>query len=72
MLAWGGIMGIWDATKRLLRGSGTKTLPITLEPGEVEKARSVASHRPGTLTSVGGDLVLTSRRLILPRSTPAM
>ena len=57
-------MGVLDAARRIFSGSGTRTLPVTLEPGELEEARCVASYRPGTLTSVGGDLVLTSRRLV--------
>jgi hypothetical protein len=35
-----------------------------MAPGEVLKARAVASVRPGSWRSVGGDLVLTNRRLV--------
>ncbi len=57
-------MGVLNSIRRLLAGSGTKTLPVSLDPGETEQARWVASNRPGTVTSVGGDLVLTNRRLV--------
>ena len=50
--------------KDLLGGSGTRVRPVSLQQGETELCREVASARPGTLTSVGGDLVLTDRRLI--------
>ena len=39
------------------------TLPIELAPGETERLRVVASKNPGG-ASVGGDLVLTDRRLV--------
>ena len=57
-------MGLLDALTGLLSGSGTSTVRLDLEPGEAEITRAVASHRPGTLTSVGGDLILTDRRLV--------
>jgi len=57
-------MGVLDALKDVLSGGGKRTLPIAMEPGESELAREVASARPGTLRSVGGDLVLTDRRLV--------
>lgn len=50
--------------KELLAGRGTRVRPVSLRQGETELCREVASARPGTLTSVGGDLVLTDRRLI--------
>ena len=50
--------------KDLLAGSGTRVRPVSLQQGETELCREVGSARPGTLTSVGGDLVLTDRRLI--------
>jgi hypothetical protein len=50
--------------KDLFRGSGTRTRPLVLLEGETEVLRVTASARPGTLTSVGGDLVLTTRRLV--------
>lgn len=56
-------MGLTDALGGLLGGSGMTTLPVPLQPGEVEIAREVASLRPGSLRSIGGDLVLTDHRL---------
>jgi hypothetical protein len=53
-------MGLRD----LLSGSGTRTRPLVLLKGESEVLRVVATAQPGTLTSVGGDLVLTTKRLI--------
>src|SRR4051794_6800315 len=50
--------------KDLLGGSGTRTRPLVLLEEEREITREVASARPGTLTSVGGDLVLTTKRLV--------
>lgn len=57
-------MGIFDHVAGLLSGAGKATLTVQLEPGETEVTRAVASNRPGTVTSVGGDLVLTNRRLV--------
>ena len=57
-------MGIFDSVTGLVRGSGTRTVEVQLQPGEVELTRAVASNRPGGLTSVGGDLILTSMRLV--------
>ncbi len=53
-----------DAFVGLLGGSGTRTVPVALQPGETEMAREVASLRPGELSSVGGDLVVTNRRVV--------
>jgi hypothetical protein len=59
------IMGFdFGALKNTLRGSGKETLPIELAAGETERTRVVASRNPGGLGSAGGDLVLTSQRLI--------
>ncbi|OLT12274.1 hypothetical protein BJF78_24755 [Pseudonocardia sp. CNS-139] len=57
-------MGILDALANIVSGSGKQTIQIQFEEGEVERARVTASWNPGTLKSVGGDLVLTNRRLI--------
>lgn len=54
----------FGALKRTLAGSGKETLPIELMHGEFERTRVVASRDPGGLRSVGGDLVLTNKRLI--------
>jgi hypothetical protein len=49
-------MGTLDALRNTLSGSGTRTLQLQLDPGEIEIARAVASYRPGTPKQVG-DLV---------------
>lgn len=50
--------------KDLLAGNGARARPVSLKHRETELCREVASARPGTLTAIGGDLVLTNRRLI--------
>ena len=59
-------MGDFDfgAAARLIGGSGRDTMPFELSEGEKEVLRVVGSRRPGGLTSVGGDLVLTNKRLL--------
>lgn len=57
-------MSVLDAFSGLFGGSGKSPLPLALAEGEVEVTRAVASFRPGGLTSVGGDLVLTTKRLV--------
>src|ERR1044072_850553 len=47
----------------LFSGDGKRPLPIEPAPGETELLREVASKHPGG-ASVGGDLVLTDRRLV--------
>lgn len=49
---------------RTVNGSGRETLPIKLMPGETETMRVTASRNPGDLRSVGGDLLLTTKRLV--------
>jgi hypothetical protein len=44
-------------------GGGTQVAPVPLEDGETELAREVAAAHPGTLSSIPGELVLTSSRL---------
>jgi hypothetical protein len=50
--------------KDLLPGTGTRTVPVPLADGETEELRVVAAVHPGTLSSIAGDLVLTSSRLV--------
>src|SRR3954453_21957382 len=57
-------MGILDSFAGIFSGSGKTALALQLEPGEIEVTRAVASIHPGTIRSVGGDLVLTNRRLV--------
>lgn len=58
-------MGILDNISGLLGGSGKGAVPITLDDGEVEVARVVACTVKGAGRPwVGGDLVLTNRRLL--------
>lgn len=59
-------MGLRD----LLGGNGTRVRSVSLQEGETEICREVACVRPGTLTSLGGELVLTDRRLVFcPQQT---
>ena len=60
----GRALGIIDSLKGLVSGSGTRTVALQLQPNEVEVTRAVASNRPGGMTSVGGDLILTNVRLV--------
>jgi hypothetical protein len=53
-------MGLRD----LLPGTGTRTVPLALADGESELLRVVAAVHPGTLSSIAGDLVLTTSRLV--------
>jgi hypothetical protein len=58
-------MGLFDSLKNVLSGSGTTTEPVELEPGEHEVTRVVACTVKGAGRAwVGGDLVLTDRRLL--------
>jgi len=52
-------MGLKD-----LLGGGARTVPVPMEDGETELARAVAAVHPGTLSSIPGELVLTSSRLV--------
>lgn len=62
-------MGVWNNLGGLLGGSGRRTVPLDLLPGEQEVLRVVGSARPG-LASVGGELVLTTMRVcFLPWNT---
>lgn len=47
-----------------LSNSGGQTLPVQLLPGEVQILSAVGSWKPGTMVSVGGDVVLTNIRVI--------
>jgi hypothetical protein len=52
-------MGLKD-----LLGGGTQVMPVPMDDGETELVREVAAVHPGTLSSIPGDLVLTSSRLV--------
>jgi hypothetical protein len=52
-------MGLKD-----LLGGGTQIEPVSFGDGETELVREVATVHPGTLSSIPGDLVLTSSRLV--------
>jgi hypothetical protein len=52
-------MGVLDSISAILGGKGKKTVPVQLNPGELELARSVAN-----LKQVGGDLVVTNQRVV--------
>jgi hypothetical protein len=52
-------MGLKD-----LLGGGTQAAPVAMDDGETELVREVAAVHPGTLSSIPGDLVLTSSRLV--------
>lgn len=54
----------FESAGRLIGGSGLETMAYELSYGEVEVLRVVGSKRPGKITSVGGDLVLTNLRVI--------
>ncbi|MGY1604784.1 hypothetical protein [Geodermatophilus sp. SYSU D00815] len=45
-------------------GGGTQVVPVPLADGETELAREVAAVHPGTLSSIPGELLLTSARLV--------
>ncbi len=63
-------MGIRDHLTNLASGAGRTTVPLDLVSGERELLRAYANARPGTLTSVGGQLVLTTERIaFLPWNT---
>jgi hypothetical protein len=47
-----------------LFGGGAQVVPIPMDDGETELVREVATVHPGTLSSIPGDLVLTSSRLV--------
>lgn len=53
-----------NALWRTVNGSGRETMPIQWMPGETEIIRVTASRNPGGLRGVGGDLLLTTKRLI--------
>ena len=55
---------LFGAASNLIGGSGRETMPFELSEGETEVLRVVGSKRPGTFTSVGGDLVLTNFRVL--------
>lgn len=57
-------MGVIDNFRNLAGGAGRRTVPVTLLEGEQELLRVNANRRPGSLRSVGGELVLTSDRVI--------
>ena len=50
--------------KDLFGGGGAQVLPVPMDEGETELVREVATVHPGTLSSIPGDLVLTSSRLV--------
>ena len=58
-----------------LFGGGTQVVPIPMDDDETELVREVATVHPGTLSSIPGDLVLTSSRLVFApmegKKTPA-
>ena len=47
-----------------LFGGGAQVVPIPMDAEETELTREVATVHPGTLSSIPGDLVLTSSRLV--------
>jgi hypothetical protein len=47
-----------------LFGGGAQVVPIPMDDEETELTREVATVHPGTLSSIPGDLVLTSSRLV--------
>ena len=47
-----------------LFGGGTQVVPIPMDDDETELVREVATVHPGTMSSIPGDLVLTSNRLV--------
>lgn len=61
--------------KDLLGRGGTQAASFAMDDGETELAREVAAVHPGTLSSIPGDLVLTSSRLVFAplqgRTSPA-
>lgn len=57
-------MGALDPVRRLFSGKQKTPRVLELLPGEREVARAVAAYRPGSMKSVGGNLVLTNLRLV--------
>lgn len=57
-------MGLFDSFRNVLRGSGRETLPVELAEGERERGRFVAAKLAGNVAAVGGDLVVTDRRVV--------
>ena len=47
-----------------LFGGGAQVVPVPMDDDETELVREVATVHPGTLSSIPGDLVLTSARLV--------
>jgi hypothetical protein len=47
-----------------LFGGSTQAVPVPMDDDETELVREVATVHPGTLSSIPGDLVLTSSRLV--------
>jgi hypothetical protein len=56
-------MSIVDNLRGLLGGSGRTTVPVDPLPGEKEIRRFYACRAPGSLRSVGGELVVTNQRI---------
>lgn len=57
-------MGTFDHLRGLFSGSGRTTVPISLPSGEAELHRCVACVLFGGMSKVGGDLVITNRRIL--------
>ncbi len=57
-------MGLLDNLRNVLSGAGRASVPVDLEAGEHEIERFVASTLRSGFSAVGGDLVVTDRRLI--------
>jgi hypothetical protein len=57
-------MSLLDNLGNLLAGSGKRTQPIELQPGEREVFRTAGAVLAGGLSLVGGEIVVTNQRLL--------
>lgn len=56
--------GLFSNAGNLFRGAGRGSVPVQLRTGEIEKFRVVAAALVAGVSKVGGDLVVTNRRVM--------
>jgi hypothetical protein len=57
-------MDQWEQLRRLMTPPALPVCPVELFQGEREIARVAAERRPGSLSGVAGDIVVTTARLL--------